>query len=140
MNRILPVPREMLPAMWPVVVPWLTKGLAAATNSSLPSIWQSVEGGWETVWCLFCDHDLKGAFVAGLRDDDDGRYLALYALGGSNMRAWITEVDAAMQAEARRLGVDRVRFAGRPAWLRVLPELAIVGSIGPHAIYERAAA
>jgi hypothetical protein len=139
-TRILPVPREMLPAMWPLVAPWLTKGLAAATTSSLPEIWERVAGGWETVWVLFRNNELQGAFVAGLRDDEDGRYLALYALGGSHMRAWVADVDEVMQSEARRLGVDRVRFAGRPAWVRVLPDLAIVGRVGPHSIYERAAA
>ena len=137
---ILPVPREMVRVMWPVVAPWLTKGLAAATTSSLTEIYEQVESGHETVWCLFSDSELRGAFVAGVRDDSEGHYLALYALGGSQMRAWITDVDHAMQAEARRMGMTRVRFAGRPAWMRVLGQLNIVGHVGPHAIYERAAA
>ena len=124
--------------MWPHVAPLLTKGLAAATTSSLPEIRRDLDNETDQLWCVFENERLVAAFVSAVYTDQ-GAYLGVYALGGSGMRKWAREIDATMQAEARRRGLSRIRFAGREPWSRVLPGLERKGRLGPHVIWERAA-
>jgi hypothetical protein len=136
--RVLCVPEHLHDAMWPHVAPLLTKGLAAATTSSLADIQADLARGTDHLWCVFENEWLVAAFISAVYTDQ-GAYLGLYALGGQGMWKWAREIDATMQAEARRRGLQRIRFAGRKAWSRVLPGLVQRGQFGPHEIWERAA-
>lgn len=135
--RVLPVADELIFSMWPHVVPWLVKGLAAAKTSTLHEIEVGVAAGTDRLWCVFQDEKLVGAFVTAVYRDG-GDYLGVYALGGTGLKSWADAIDQAMQTEARRLSLDRIRFAGRQAWSRVLPGLAHRGKIMGHEIWERA--
>lgn len=136
--RIIPIPLHMLEPMWPHVAPLLTKGLAAARTSTLEGIQRDLANETDHLWAVFENERLVAAFCTAVYVDQ-GAYLGVYALGGRGLWKWAREIDAAMQTEARRRGVDRIRFAGRKAWSRVLPGLAHKGSMMGHEIWERAA-
>jgi hypothetical protein len=136
--RIMPLPPHLVDAMWPHVVPWLTKGLTAATTLTLEDIHRDVKNETDQIWMIFENESLVGAFVSAVYLDQ-GAYLGLYALGGKRMRTWAKAVDDEMQKEAVRRGLIRIRFAGREPWARVLPGLIRVGTLHNHAIWERAA-
>jgi len=135
--RILPIPSHLVDVMWPHLVPWLTKGLAAAKTSTLDGIRQDVANETDQLWAIFQNESLVGAFVSAVYTDQ-GSYLGIYALGGRGLRNWARDIDLAMQTEARRRGVDRCRFAGRRGWSRVLSGLAHKGTFGGHEVWERA--
>jgi hypothetical protein len=125
--------------MWPHVVPWLTKGLAAARTSTLDEIKRDLGNETDQLWTIFDGEQLVGAFVSAVYVDQ-GAYLGVYALGGRGLRNWAKAIDEQMQAEAGRRGLTRIRFAGREPWSRVLPGLARVGQLHEHVIWERAVA
>lgn len=135
--KVLCIPPHLHDAMWPHVCPWLTKGLAAARTSTLEGIQRDLANGTDYLWCIFENESLAGAFVTAVYVDQ-GKYLGVYGLGGRGLRRWAHEIDRAMQGEARRCGVDVIRFAGRRGWSRVLPGLAHRGTMGGHEIWERA--
>lgn len=136
--RVLAVAPHLVEPMWPHVAPLLTKGLAAATTSTLPDIRRDLANETDTLWTVFENERLVAAFVTAVYVDQ-GAYLGVYALGGSGLPKWARAIDAAMQDEARRRGLSCIRFAGRKAWSRVLPGLECKGRLGPHEIWERAA-
>lgn len=136
--NIVPVPYEMLPRVWPALAPWIEQGLTAASTSSLEGIQRRLRDR-DVLWGVFVEDGLCGAFVSGVREIDDEDKLVIYALGAKGLPRFAAAIDETMQAEARRLGLERIRFAGRPGWARVLPDLAIVGAADDHIIYERAA-
>jgi hypothetical protein len=137
--RVLSIPPHLQDEMWPHVAPWLTKGLAAAHTSTLDEIRRDLANGTDHLWAVFENDTLVAAFVTAIYVDQ-GSYLGVYALGGRGLRHWAREIDQTMQAEAKRCGVDRVRFAGRRGWSRVLPGLVLRGALQGHDIYERAVA
>jgi hypothetical protein len=135
--RIIPIPSHLVDVMWPHLVPWLTKGLAAAKTSTLDGIRQDVANGTDHLWAIFQNEGLVGSFVTAVYTDQ-GSYLGIYALGGRGLRNWANDIDLAMQTEARRCGVNRYRFAGRRGWSRVLSGLAYRGRFGGDHVWERA--
>lgn len=137
--RIYPVPSHLVPEMWPHVVPHLIRG-AAVADVTLEEIAEGVDAGTDRLWAIFTDGKVSGAFVTAVCEDETGVWLGIYALGGRGVRQWAGALDATMQLEARTRGVRRIRFAGREAWSRVLPNLEPLGHERGHRIFERVAA
>lgn len=135
--RIYPVPRHLVPQMWPHVVAHLKRG-ADAADMTLEEIAGGIDAGTDRLWVIFLDGNVSGAFVTAICSDESGQYLGVCALGGRGVRRWADLIDATMQLEARTHGVPAIRFAGREAWSRVLPNLAITGRWKDQPIYERA--
>jgi len=137
--RIYPVPKHLVPQMWPHLVPHLERGCEAAAMT-LDGILEGVNADTDRLWTIFLDGRVSGAFVTAMHDDDRGRWLGVCGLGGRGIRQWAGALDATMQLEAKTHGVMVIRFAGREAWSRVLPNLAVTGRAGDHLVYERVAA
>lgn len=138
--RVVRIPRQLLAEMWPHCVPHLLRGLTACTNATLEQIGGDVLNGTDDLWGVFVDHELCAAFLTSTFEDEDTgeEFVGVYGLGGAGLSSWKDEVDRTMQGEARRLGLSRVRFCGREAWSRVLPDLRFVGTRDGAAVYERA--
>lgn len=135
MIRIVPVPRDMLCQMWPHVLPFLMK---ANTSARLEEIVADIDVGTDALWMIFDDDKPVAAFLTCLALDESGTpYLAIHSLGGKGVKRWNDAVDETMQPEARRAGVDRIRFCGRAAWSRVHPTLRVVGTYAGETVYER---
>lgn len=137
---VLMVPHDMLPLCWDHAVPFLEKGLTAAVNVTLGDILVRLASGAETLWLVAENNELVAAFVAGTRTDRETgeKYLVLYGLGGEGAPRWASAIDKAMRTSAAHVGMCAIRFAGRPAWQRLLAGLEVKGHVGGHAIYERA--
>lgn len=134
--RIIRVPDGLVTEMWGRVAPLLDRGCGALPNVDLEDIAAGVEAGTDEVWTVFLNHELVASFVTA-QFEDQRPYLGVYALGGRHMRDWVRQMDSVLAWEAKRRGLARVRFAGRKAWARVIPNVSPVGTMGGHTIYER---
>lgn len=134
--RIIRVPDALVAEMWSRLAPFLAKGCAALPNVTLEDLAKGIEDGTDDLWTVFDNHRPAAAFVtaqfAGPPD-----FLGVYALGGNGMRRWVRQMDQVLECEARRRGIRSVRFAGRKAWGRIIPNVRNVGTLGDHAIFER---
>ncbi len=134
--RIIRVPDGLVPEMWGRVAPLLSKGCAALPNVSIEDISEGLDSGTDELWTVFVNHFLMAAFVTA-QFEDKRPFLGVYALGGRGMRQWVEKMDEVLAWEAKRRGLPRVRFAGRKAWSRIIPNVSEVGAMGGHMIYER---
>lgn len=134
--RVIRVPDGLVPEMWERVAPLLRKGCAALPNVDIEDIAEGLDNGTDELWTVFVNHYLMAAFVTA-QFDDGKPFLGVYALGGRRMRDWVGRMDDVLAWEAKRRGIPLVRFAGRKAWSRVIPNVSEVGAMGGHVIYER---
>jgi hypothetical protein len=137
--RIYPVPARLVPEMWIYLVPHLMRG-SVASHRPLDDLAAGIAAGTDRVWAIFLNGSVTAAFVTAIHDDEQGRWLSVFGLGGRHIRAWANALDATMQLEAKANSANVFRFAGRVGWSRVLPNLSVIGRAGDHLIYERAAA
>ena len=135
--RIYPVPKHLVSQMWPHLVPHLIRGCEAA-DMTLEDIAGGVDAETDRLWAIFLNGKAVGAFVTAVHEDDAGRWLGVCGLGGRGVRQWADALDATMQLEAKAHGLTAIRFAGREAWSRVLPNLAVRGRWNDQPIFERA--
>lgn len=137
--RIIPIPPHMIGDMWPHVVPHLLKGLTKATDVTLRQVADDLVAGNDQLWCVMHRDRVLAAFLTAVYlDDDGGRFLGVYGLGGTEIELWGRELGDRMLEAAIATGAASVRFTGREAWSRVLPQYRITGQRGSEAIYERA--
>lgn len=134
--RIIRVPDGLIEEMWSRVAPLLSRGCDALPNVTVEDIAAGVEAGTDEVWAVFRNHRLAAAFVTA-QFEGSPPFLGIYALGGRRMREWVGHMDQVLAYEAKRRGLGSVRFAGRKAWARVIPNVSPVGTLGMHTIYER---
>lgn len=140
-TKIITVPAIMLPNMWLHVAPFLMKGLTKATNVTLRQMIDDIIEGTDTLWAIFRDGKVAGAFcTAQYIDEDTGKtFVGVYALGGDGLEHWAGLLGETMAEFAKHTGASSVRFTGRDAWSRVLPTYQITGrKPDGEAIFERA--
>ncbi|MDO9381833.1 MAG: hypothetical protein Q7T86_03125 [Hyphomicrobiaceae bacterium] len=137
--KIIRISAGWLPGMWPLVEPWLSKGLTAATDLSMVSIHHDLKTGEADLWAIAAPGEVRGAFLTSLYEHESGGvFLGVYALGGEHLPEWSSAINDTMQKFAKSQGAKSVRFAGREAWSRVLPDYRVIGQRLGHQVYERA--
>jgi len=121
----------------------LCRSLAAAGETDMRGCLVDLVTGRQQLWGIF-EPDVAGPLALFrteiVLDTETSRYLEVSALAGTGLRRWARLVSDTMQATARELGCASVRFAGRDAWGRVLPECAPVGDVDGETIFERTVA
>ena len=133
------IPREMIGAMFPLVAPHLLKGLATATDVTLESVVDDLVAGTDHLWAITHDDEVLAAFVTSAFLAEDGStFIGVYGLGGKDIARWGKRLGETMTLYAKSQGAASVRFCGREAWSRVLPDFQITGSRLGEAVYERA--
>lgn len=141
--QILPVPREMIGAMWPHAAPHLFTGLSVALDTPLQQLADALVAGEDRLWVIIEGGRVAGAFVTStFIDEKTGKtFTGVYALGGEGLARWGRLLGEVMLEYARTTGTHSVRFNGREAWSRVLPAYQITGRRpGGEATFERTVA
>lgn len=139
--RIVPIPRQMIGDMWMHVAPHLLKGLSKATDVTLQQVADDLVNGTDQLWCVLHKDRVLAAFLTAVYlDEEHGtKFLGVYGLGGTEIEIWGRELGDKMLEAAIAAGCTSVRFTGREAWSRVLPNYRITGQRLGEAIFERAA-
>jgi hypothetical protein len=138
--RIVRVSPEQTGGLWPLVEPWLRKGLTAATDLSMPQIRADLLEREADLWAAIVPGKVVGAFLTSLYEHEDGgTFVGVYGLGGSDLARWADQLGDTMRRFAGVSGARCVRFHGRDAWARILPEFADIGTRQGHHVYEGAA-
>ena len=133
--RIEQIPLELFREMWPHVAPKLFKGLMPI-DLTIEQVCDDIVRGASQLWAIFSDDRLVAAFLTSL--DIDG-YVSVYGLGGERVSKWAHALDDAMQKFAADNDMPRVRFSGRAAWSRLLPDYIVTGDHpSGQFVYERA--
>ncbi len=123
--------------------PMFATALAAACETDARACVTDLVIGRRQLWGVF--HGDTPGLLAMFRSEisiepDGSRVLVLSALAGKGMRAWVHIISDGMVDVARSIGCTAVRFAGRAAWGRVLPEVQRIGELrNGHAVFERRA-
>ena len=139
--KIHKIPVEHIGVLWPMVQPWLERGLKAATDTSMAGILLGLKEGTDQLWAVLDGKEVIGAFLTSFYIDDDSnevRYLAAYALGGDRLPDWAGLLGETMAEYAKHNKCKSVRFCGRPGWGRLLPSYQITGAYQGHSVFERA--
>lgn len=137
--RIAAVPPAFLADVLPHAMSHLEKGLAVS-NIDRAQLLVDLVFGRSVLWCVFDSNGMTAAFFTSLHEDVSGRFLMIYGFGGTGLRRWIAALQDRMEAYARAEHCTRLRFYGRPAWARVVPNYQPVADESGATIYERALA
>lgn len=103
--------------------------LARIEDESL-QCWLVLRNGYTPAAAWFTDINVQ---------DDGSRWLGVYGLNGKGVREWARALSDRMVDFARAERCERVLFAGRKAWGRLLPECKPLRAEGGATIWERAA-
>lgn len=117
--RCLPVPREHLAVIWPVVEPMLEGALKTApgkmtTNDVISAAYQ----GTYLIWVILIDEDIVASVTTRIIDYPQCRAMALDWVGGTKMRQWFSPAMRVIKEHAVRNGCAHMEGYGREAWMR----------------------
>lgn len=138
--KIHKIPVSHVGVLWPLVQPWLERGLKAAHDTSMAGILLGLKDGTDQLWAIVADGDVIGAFLTSIHTGDDeggAQYLAVYALGGERLTEWAGKLGDEMARFAKFYDCASVRFCGRPGWERMLPSYRVAGEFHGETIFER---
>lgn len=135
-------PRD-IPAVAQLYGKLLCRAMAAADETDMRECLSELVLGRKQLWAVLIPS--KAWPLALFRteivvEDDGSKWLCVSALAGDDLKSWARLLSDGMAKVARECGCACVRFAGRDAWGRVLPEVKRVGSLGGEAVFERGAA
>lgn len=118
----------------------LARSFAAAGEKDARACLVDLVMGRRQLWAIF-EPGRAGPlalFRTEIVADPEGAWLCVSALAGRDLRSWGKLLGETMTDVAREIGCKSVRFAGRAAWGRVLPEFKRVGDVSGEAVFERA--
>lgn len=147
--HVCPVPAGLTPVVWPQIAPHLMIGLTAAIDCTPQTLAEWMVRGYALPWVITDRLGVAAAFFTSVYDpetasatDAPHRFIGVYALGAANTTStrprWADQLRDAMLDYARRENVAAVRFMGRRAWRRLLPDFTVIGqAANGHHVYER---
>lgn len=140
MISVIKIPKAQLLEMWPHVSPFLEKGMKAAFDTSLMNIAEDVCNDMASVWAIFEENKIKAAFASSICIDEQkgGKVVVVYALGGDDVLNWAQALRDEIEQYGAFHDCESMRFYGRKAWARILPDFHIIGADQGETIYERA--
>lgn len=83
---------------------------------------------------------LRAVFATAITEHDGRPFVDVAGLAGvrrGQAPRLVHAIDAQMQEHARRMGCAGVRFVGREAYRRLLPQYQVRGQLGEMPIFER---
>lgn len=117
----IPVPKDYLAAVWPVVKPMLEKAVATAPGKlGIDDVIANAFQGSYVIWLALVDGEVKGALTTRVIEYPRCRAMAIDWVGGSKMKLWFGPAMRAMKEHARLNGCSRMEGYGREAWLKWL--------------------
>jgi len=117
--RCLPVPREHLAVIWPVVEPMLAGAVdTAAGKMSTNDVISAAYQGTYLIWVILLDQDIVASVTTRIIDYPQRRAMALDWVGGTKMRQWFSPAMRVIKEHAIRNGCSHMEGYGREAWMR----------------------
>jgi len=122
MFTIRAISADNLEAVWPVAEPILRRATDTTNGRySTDDLKQQVEKGNALLWVVL---DGEGKIVAAssgvIRSYPRMKALLWHHLAGDGIREWGPQLSAQVENVARQCGCERVEFAGRSGWGRLL--------------------
>jgi hypothetical protein len=122
-QRFCDVPREHLAALWPHVLPHVVRVLEReGSGRFLPEdILALLFDAKARLWVSWNPDEraIEAAVITETVDYPRARALRIWLVAGRNMRAWVREAEAMIEAFARAQGCAFIEGAMRRGWLRV---------------------
>lgn len=136
--RVCPVPLQMVPDVWSQAAALLDKGNTAAKSNKVKVLLDLVSGH-AVLWLVFVGDTLVAAYFSAIQiDDDGGKSLMVYGLGGSKLRVWLSAMIGKMEAHALANGCSAACFHGVNGWGRLVPHYQATPVGDGVALYRRA--
>lgn len=119
-----PVLPDDLPAVWPLVEPYLHEAAVASQGRWLvEDIKSRLDGAEWMLWVAHVDGRVVGAVVTSMVTYPLFKNLGIQFLGGEIFSRWREVGDQHMVELARRTGCRGIEFVGREGWGRRLADL-----------------
>lgn len=116
--RVSGVPRETLPAYWPIVAPMLKPALErGGDNCTMSDVFGNIQSGRCMLWVVE-DESVVAAMVMHLPEDRDS--LMVWLMGGRDFDEWQPLAQPLMQRYAREAGRTYVEAYARPGLAKKL--------------------
>lgn len=133
--RVVQVPRILMAEMWPHLAPSMMRGMKRI-GMTIEQMNHEIVTGQSQAWAIMDGKTVLASFLTSLHLDG---YASVFALGGAGLRRWSGALEAEMMRFASENQLERVRFAGRRAWSRVLPAWTVIDRHpSGDVIFERA--
>ena len=123
MNEVqcLPVPREHLATVWPVVEPMLAKAVRTAPDKlTVSDVLEGAHRGIYVVWVVTIDGTITATITSRVIEYPQRRAMALDWIGGTRMKVWFSLAMRVMKEHAARNDCAHMEGYGREAWMRWL--------------------
>ena len=139
-THVIAVSPADLDDVWPHIKHFIGEGLKVAGDDP-QRVAADILAKEAHLWVVVDDHPtrFRAAFLSSARNIDGQHVLTLYGLAGKGAQHWARMIEERMVEYARAIGAKSIRFAGKDAWARILPQCRIIDRMNGHAIYERAA-
>lgn len=118
--------------VWPLVAPLVVGAITRTNLCHTLDVVPDVLSGKAQLWLALAGDKILAAATTILRRTDRELICELTALGGRDRKRWLSML-APIEAWAKTEGAARVRFYGRPGWVRILENYS-----AKHVILERA--
>lgn len=134
------IPPEEICRFAGFILPSMKRGLSAASDITAEETVNKLAQGKAQLWGIVYRGELCATFLTEKSHDSakDADFIGVYALGGKYLLKWSKALDEIMGRFARSCECNAVRFCGREAWRRILPEYQVIGERLGMPVYERA--
>lgn len=115
--RCLPVTREHLPAIWPIVEPMLARAaLASSGRADSSDIIAGAHKGTYLIWVVLLDGSVVASCTTRIVDYPKRRAMAVDWVGGTRMKEWLVPAMRVIKEHAVRNDCAHLEAGGRAAW------------------------
>ena len=128
--NLVQIPPENVDQVWPLITTQLSKAEERSGGSSIEADKDYIKKRMKQLWVVLIDTDEQKnkvvcAGITSLEKCPDGtQVMNIEMLGGDEMKYWFQLKDE-LETWAKSENRDKVRFWGRKAWLRKLPDYKI---------------
>lgn len=116
-----PVPKDLLPLVWPRVEGYLSKAVDTANGKmTVDDVRHGIESDLYLLWVVVDGDDIIAAITTRIINYPSCDGMALDWIGGKRIKEWIGMVNKTVTNHARSHGCSHLEGYGRAAWGRLL--------------------
>lgn len=120
MIDIQPVPANLVPAIWPSILPIVERGVAASRGDRLaPDYFDVCASGAAQLWLIGKDGAVAAICIAEMVQYPRRRVALVDLIAGDGLDDWLEQLDETVGAWGRAHGAVAIQTGGRPGWSRV---------------------
>lgn len=121
---IMPVPADLVPAIWPSVLPLIERGVEASRGDRLaPDYFDICASGAAQLWLIGKDGAVTAICIAEMVQYPRRRVALVDLIAGDGLSEWLPLLDATVGAWGRARGASAIQTGGRPGWSRVTKQI-----------------